>query len=91
MDWAVYQFTNKASDEFISFIDSASENELQVFKNTPIIVVLTNKVNELNILLVTDIHQFNKGAPDIIIPRPGSIITAGINLSASQKSKTLVV
>ncbi|CAB5374969.1 unnamed protein product [Rhizophagus irregularis] len=36
IDWAIYQFTNQASKEFISFIENASENKVHVFKNTPI-------------------------------------------------------
>ncbi|GBB85843.1 hypothetical protein RclHR1_01230006 [Rhizophagus clarus] len=63
INWAIYQFTNQASEEFTSFIENASESKVHVFKNTPIIVTTVNKTsnqgNELNFLLETDQNQFN--------------------------------
>ncbi|RGB25443.1 hypothetical protein C1646_771717 [Rhizophagus diaphanus] len=51
------------SDKFISFIENASENKVHIFRNTSIIVKsirdTSDKGNELNLLLETDLNQFN--------------------------------
>ncbi|GBC44842.2 hypothetical protein GLOIN_2v1794986 [Rhizophagus irregularis DAOM 181602=DAOM 197198] len=72
IDWAIYQFTNQASKEFISFIENAS--------------------NELNLLLETDLNQFNNNkstwyyhTTDLISAE--SIFTDGISLVAGQKKQ----
>ncbi|RIA81097.1 hypothetical protein C1645_837528 [Glomus cerebriforme] len=93
MNWAIYRFTNQASDEFISFIENASENQLYDFKNTPIIIVpsTSDEGNELNLLLETDLNHFNNKdawyyhTTDWISAE--SIFTDGISLSAGQKKQ----
>ncbi|EXX63562.1 hypothetical protein RirG_151220 [Rhizophagus irregularis DAOM 197198w] len=96
IDWAIYQFTNQASKEFISFIENASENKVHVFKNIPIIVKsigdTSDKGNELNLLLETDLNQFNNNkstwyyhTTDLISAE--SIFTDGISLVAGQKKQ----
>ncbi|PKC03160.1 hypothetical protein RhiirA5_424191 [Rhizophagus irregularis] len=96
INWAIYQFTNQASKEFISFIENASENKVHVFKNIPIIVKsisdTSDKGNELNLLLETDLNQFNNNkstwyyhTTDLISAE--SIFTDGISLVAGQKKQ----
>ncbi|CAB4396217.1 unnamed protein product [Rhizophagus irregularis] len=93
INWAIYQFTNQASNEFISFVENASENRVDVFKNTPIIVTTSisdtsDKGNELNLLLETDLNQFNDKSTwyyhttDLISAE--SIFTNGISLAVGQ-------
>ncbi|PKY41304.1 hypothetical protein RhiirA4_441202 [Rhizophagus irregularis] len=100
INWAIYQFTNQASNEFISFVENASENRVDVFKNTPIIVTTSisdtsDKGNELNLLLETDLNQFNDKThkstwyyhtTDLISAK--NIFTDGISLAVGQINKT---
>jgi len=93
INWAIYQFTNQASNEFISFVENASENRVDVFKKTPIIVTTSisdasDKGNELNLLLETDLNQFNDKSTwyyhttDLISAE--NIFTDGISLAVGQ-------